>query len=100
MGVPSLASASEELSAAINDISQQAAHAAGIASRAVGQARDTDGTVQGLAQSAGRIGEVLRLINTIAAQTNLFALHATIQAARAREAARRFSVVASRVKTP
>src|SRR4051812_21877923 len=50
MSVETVAAASEELSASINDISQQAAHAAGIASRAVGQARDTDGTVQGLAQ--------------------------------------------------
>ena len=50
MSVETVAAASEQLSASINDISQQAAHAAGIASRAVGQARDTDGTVQGLAQ--------------------------------------------------
>jgi len=35
----------------------------------VNQARETDGTVQGLAKSAGRIGEVVGLINTIAAQT-------------------------------
>ena len=48
MNVESVASAAEELSASINDISQQAAHAAGIASRAVNQARETDGTVQGL----------------------------------------------------
>ena len=94
-----MAAASEELSASINDISQQAAHAAGIASRAVSQARDTDGTVQGLAQSAGRIGEVVGLINTIAAQTNLLALNATIEAARAGEAGRGFAVVASEVKS-
>ena len=94
-----MAAASEQLSSSINDISQQAAHAAGIASRAVGQARDTDGTVQGLAQSAGRIGEVVGLINTIAAQTNLLALNATIEAARAGEAGRGFAVVASEVKS-
>jgi methyl-accepting chemotaxis protein len=99
MSVESVASASEELSASINDISQQAAHAAGIASRAVGQARDTDGTVQGLAKSAARIGEVVGLINTIAAQTNLLALNATIEAARAGEAGRGFAVVASEVKS-
>jgi methyl-accepting chemotaxis protein len=99
MSVESVASASEELSASINDISQQAAHAAGIASRAVGQARETDGTVQGLAKSAGRIGEVVGLINTIAAQTNLLALNATIEAARAGEAGRGFAVVASEVKS-
>jgi methyl-accepting chemotaxis protein len=99
MSVETVAAASEELSASINDISQQAAHAAGIASRAVSQARNTDGTVQGLAQSAGRIGEVVGLINTIAAQTNLLALNATIEAARAGEAGRGFAVVASEVKS-
>ncbi|MGX4769310.1 methyl-accepting chemotaxis protein [Bradyrhizobium guangdongense] len=99
MSVDSVAAAAEELSASINDISQQAAHAAGIASRAVTQARETDGTVQGLAQSAGRIGEVVGLINTIAAQTNLLALNATIEAARAGEAGRGFAVVASEVKS-
>ena len=99
MSVESVASAAEELSASISDISQQAAHAAGIASRAVDQARETDGTVQGLAQSAGRIGEVVGLINSIAAQTNLLALNATIEAARAGEAGRGFAVVASEVKS-
>ena len=99
MSVESVAAASEQLSASINDISRQAAHAAGIAGRAVGQARETDGTVQGLAKSAGRIGEVVGLINTIAAQTNLLALNATIEAARAGEAGRGFAVVASEVKS-
>jgi methyl-accepting chemotaxis protein len=97
--VESVAAAAEELSASINDISQQAAHAAGIASRAVSQARETDSTVQGLAKSAGRIGEVVGLINSIAAQTNLLALNATIEAARAGEAGRGFAVVASEVKS-
>ncbi len=97
--VGSVAAAAEELSASINDISQQAAHAAGIASRAVSQASETDSTVQGLAKSAARIGEVVGLINTIAAQTNLLALNATIEAARAGEAGRGFAVVASEVKS-
>jgi len=97
--VQSVASAAEELSASINDISRQAAHAAGIASRAVNQARATDGTVQGLAQTANRIGEVVGLINDIASQTNLLALNATIEAARAGEAGRGFAVVASEVKS-
>jgi len=65
----------------------------------VDQARMTDGTVQGLAQSANRIGEVVGLINSIASQTNLLALNATIEAARAGEAGKGFAVVASEVKT-
>jgi methyl-accepting chemotaxis protein len=99
VNVQSVASAAEELSASINDISRQASHAASIASRAVNQARATDGTVQGLAQTANRIGEVVGLINDIASQTNLLALNATIEAARAGEAGRGFAVVASEVKS-
>ncbi|QOZ44734.1 methyl-accepting chemotaxis protein [Bradyrhizobium sp. CCBAU 53340] len=99
ISVESVASASEELSASINDISWQASHAAGIASRAVNQARETDATVQGLAKSADRIGEVVGLITSIAAQTNLLALNATIEAARAGDAGRGFAVVASEVKS-
>jgi methyl-accepting chemotaxis protein len=99
LNVQSVASASEQLSASISDISRQAAHAAGIASRAVNQARETDSTVQGLATTAGRIGEVVGLITNIAAQTNLLALNATIEAARAGEAGRGFAVVASEVKS-
>jgi methyl-accepting chemotaxis protein len=99
MSVESVASASVELSASIDDISRQASHAAGIASRAVKSAQQTDSTVQGLAKTAGRIGEVVGLINSIAAQTNLLALNATIEAARAGEAGRGFAVVASEVKS-
>ncbi len=99
MSVENVASAAQELSASIDDISRQATHAAGIANRAVSRARETDGTVQGLAKTAGRIGEVVGLINTIASQTNLLALNATIEAARAGEAGRGFAVVASEVKS-
>ena len=99
VSVQTVAAASEQLSASINDISRQAAHAAGIANRAVGQAQQTDTTVQGLAKTANRIGEVVGLISDIASQTNLLALNATIEAARAGEAGRGFAVVASEVKS-
>ena len=97
--VQTVATASEQLSASISDISRQVVHAADIAGRAVDETKQTDGTVRGLAESAERIGEVVKLINDIAGQTNLLALNATIEAARAGEAGKGFAVVASEVKS-
>lgn len=99
VNVQSVASASEQLTASITDISRQVTHAAEIANRTVDQARRTDDTVQGLAFTADRIGVVVGLINKIAAQTNLLALNATIEAARAGDAGKGFSIVASEVKS-
>jgi methyl-accepting chemotaxis protein len=99
VNVEAVAAASEELSASIADIGRQVVHAAGIAGRAVNETQQTDGTVRGLAETAERIGEVVKLINDIAGQTNLLALNATIEAARAGEAGRGFAVVASEVKS-
>ena len=52
---------------------------------AVAQAKAATDVVAGLSNEAQRIGDVVRLINDIAAQTNLLALNATIEAARAGE---------------
>jgi methyl-accepting chemotaxis protein len=51
-----------------------------------------------LETGANEIGEILSLIQDIAAQTNLLALNATIEAARAGDAGKGFAVVASEVK--
>jgi methyl-accepting chemotaxis protein len=99
MNVQTVASAAEELSASIREIGQQAQSSANVARRAAEQAGQTTITMERLSQAADRIGEVVNLINTIAAQTNLLALNATIEAARAGEAGRGFAVVASEVKT-
>jgi methyl-accepting chemotaxis protein len=96
--VQSVASATEQLSSSVSEISRQVRESARMATEAVGQARTTTGRVSELSKAAGRIGDVVELINTIAGQTNLLALNATIEAARAGEAGRGFAVVASEVK--
>ena len=96
--VQSVASATEEMSSSVNEISRQVQGSARIANEAVEQAQRTNDRVAELAKAAARIGDVVELINNIAAQTNLLALNATIEAARAGEAGRGFAVVASEVK--
>ncbi|HVQ71236.1 MAG TPA: HAMP domain-containing methyl-accepting chemotaxis protein [Bradyrhizobium sp.] len=96
--VQSVASATEEMASSVNEISRQVQESARMASEAVDQARKTNDRVGELSKAAGRIGDVVELINTIAEQTNLLALNATIEAARAGEAGRGFAVVASEVK--
>jgi methyl-accepting chemotaxis protein len=98
VNVQSVAASSEELSASIGEIRRQMALSTDIAAAAVAEAAATDGKVTALADAANRIGDIVGLINDIAAQTNLLALNATIEAARAGDAGRGFAVVAAEVK--
>jgi methyl-accepting chemotaxis protein len=98
-GVKTAAYATDELANSIAEIARQIAQTNDVVRMAVDEAQSTNGEMTTLAESAQKIGDIVKLIQTIAEQTNLLALNATIEAARAGEAGRGFAVVASEVKS-
>ncbi len=96
--VQAVAGATEELAASIREIAQQIAESTTGSARAVEDVRRTYALIEQLDGVAKRTVEVVDLIRSIAEQTNLLALNATIEAARAGEAGKGFAVVASEVK--
>jgi len=97
--VETVASATEELSASTGEIGNRVTEAARVSQKAADESVRTNEMVQRLSTAANKIGEVVGLINAIAAQTNLLALNATIEAARAGDAGKGFAVVAGEVKS-
>ena len=97
--VQAVAAGAEELSSSIAEISRQVGEANQVSSQAMEKTERADAVMKRLEGEAGAIGDVVRLITDIAEQTNLLALNATIEAARAGEAGKGFAVVASEVKS-
>jgi methyl-accepting chemotaxis protein len=97
--VTSIARATDELSAAVQEMRGQTAASAQMTSDAVSHSRQTSANIRALSEAAEKIGSVVGMIAKIAAQTNLLALNATIEAARAGTLGKGFAVVALEVKS-
>ncbi|WP_085905396.1 methyl-accepting chemotaxis protein [Kiloniella majae] len=97
--VNAVTNASQLLTNSIEEIDTRVRESSSVATEAVSQIKKTNEEVEGLSEAARKIGDVVGLISDIAEQTNLLALNATIEAARAGEAGKGFAVVASEVKS-
>ena len=93
-----VATATEEMSATVQEIAKNASEAAKIAAEAMKAAAETNAVVSKLGDSSAEIGQVIKVITSIAQKTDLLALNATVEAARAGEAGAGFAVVANEVK--
>ncbi|MCM2131892.1 methyl-accepting chemotaxis protein [Larsenimonas rhizosphaerae] len=96
----------EDMTQAVNKTSDAAREASRLSEQTAELARDgqqamtaVEASMDNISTSAGKVSDIITLIDSIAFQTNLLALNASVEAARAGEHGRGFAVVAQEVRT-
>lgn len=97
-GVQTMATATEMLNAAIGEVRGSAERVSILTRGTAERTQESQARMDDMATSLADMVEIISGINAVAEQTNLLALNATIEAARAGEAGKGFAVVASEVK--
>ncbi|MGE3714576.1 MAG: methyl-accepting chemotaxis protein, partial [Alphaproteobacteria bacterium] len=93
-----IASAVEQMTVAISDISKHINNMSAISGETSVESNAARSSLERLTESTEKVSSVSEMITDIAGQVNLLALNATIEASRAGEAGKGFAVVAAEVK--